>query len=264
MKQFRVLSVFLTVDGEANVWGAGHWSIFVRFAGCSVGCTWCDTKYSWNMKGGEEYSVTELAEIVKKIGGGVKKVTITGGEPLEQDWPTLQAFMKKLLENNYNITVETAGTQNTLQFRSELQARMPRAAPALGQLTFVVDYKLPSSGFKGTMDWEHFRYLKRGDVVKFVIGSEEDFRLSCLVANRFYTENAFLASMYFSPQETGDLSPSDLFYYMKSEGLDQIGVGYNLQIHKYIFPKSVRDEEEGGIDFTKHTLGRDEFLKRMK
>jgi len=263
-KVLRVLSVFLTVDGEANVWGPGHWSVFVRFAGCTVGCKWCDTKYSWNAKGGEAYEPEQLLEIVKLVGKQVRKVTITGGEPLEQAWPTLIRFIAKLLDARYNVTIETAGTQDTLKFRQALVDNIPSLSIALGQLTFVVDYKLESSGYSGTMDPDHFANLKRGDVVKFVIGNIADFNEAATVVHYLDKRSQFLAAMYFSPQDGGEWSPSDLFYAMKEAGLDQIGVGYNLQMHKAIFPVSFRDEEEGGVDFTKATLGREEYLKRIK
>ena len=165
---------------------------------------------------------------------------------------------------NYNVTVETAGTQNTIQFRNELQLRMPSFQFALGQLTFVVDYKLSSSRYKGTMDLEHFSALRRGDVVKFVIGSLEDFNEAAKIAHHLDKRSQFMAGMYFSPCEGGEWTNADLFYAMKKNGLDQIGVGYNLQAHKYIFPHTFRDEEEGGVDFSKASLGREEFLKRMK
>jgi 7-carboxy-7-deazaguanine synthase len=262
--ELRVLSVFLTVDGEANVWGPGHWSVFVRFAGCTVGCTWCDTKYSWNAKGGEVYQPKALAEVVGLIGGQVRKVTITGGEPLEQDWPALLRFISALLRANYNVSVETAGTQDTIKFRQALTDNYPELVIGLGQLTFVVDYKLSSSGFKGTMDFAHFAALRRGDVVKFVVGSIDDYNEAASVAHHLDKSSQFLAAMYFSPLDGGQMTFSDLFYAMKKGGLDQIGVGYNLQMHKVIFPITFRDEEEGGIDFTKATLGREEYLRRMK
>jgi len=264
MNELKVLSAFLTVDGEANVWGPGHWSVFVRFAGCSVGCIWCDTKYSWSAKQGEPFTPLALADAVRDIGGEVRKVTITGGEPLEQDWPQLLCFIKRLIDRRYNVTVETAGTKSTIEFRKQFLKTFPYVDIALGQLTFVVDYKLASSNFKGVMDYEHFRGLRRGDVVKFVVGNEADFEEASKMAHRLDKERTFLATMYFSPCEGQELSPADLFYKMKEVGLDQLGVGYNLQAHKYIFPKTFRDEEEGGVDFTKHSMGRAEFLARNK
>lgn len=261
----RILSVFLTVDGEANVWGPGNWSVFVRTAGCGVGCHWCDTKYSWHPSGGQEFTPEALFEIVKQKAGSVKKVTLTGGEPLEQDPVALWTFLKLLLENKFNVTVETAGTIDTLIFRDGLAKAWPNLKLSMCQLTFVVDYKLKSSQFKGSMNFHnHFSKLRRGDVVKFVIGTEEDFEEAVEIAKELDQESSFLAAMYFSPQEGGEIPANELFFRMKEDGLDALGVGINLQLHKYIFPDDSREEEGGGLDFTKRSLGRDEYLRNIK
>lgn len=262
--ELRILSVFKTIDGEANVWGPGHWSVFVRTAGCGVGCHWCDTKYSWNVRGGESFTPEALLEVVKEAAGKTRKVTLTGGEPLEQNYLPLMKFIKLLIDNHFNISVETAGTINTIEFRDQLEAQYPSLRIGLGQLTFVVDYKLKSSRFRGSMDLAHFANLKRGDVVKFVVGSEDDFNEAVQVVRFLDKQNSFLAAMYFSPQDGGEITFSRLFSKMKEEGLDDMGVGYNLQMHKVIFPRAVRDEEEGGVDYTKRTMGREEFLRRLK
>ncbi len=263
-KELQVLNVWKTVDGEANVWGKGVFSVFVRFAGCAVGCRWCDTKYSWNAKGGIACEPQALLNVVKAIGGNLRKVTITGGEPLEQNWEVLISFIAKLLDARYNITVETAGTLDTITFRNVFAEEYPKKRIRVGQLTFVVDYKLESSGYKGSMDLEHFAHLRRGDVVKFVVGNAVDFSEASLVARRLDSRSTFLASMYFSPCEGAEWTNADLIRAMIKHGIDQIGVNYNLQEHKHIWLDDVREEEDGGFDFTKRGLGRGEFLKRFK
>ncbi|MGH7239784.1 MAG: 7-carboxy-7-deazaguanine synthase QueE, partial [Candidatus Saccharimonadales bacterium] len=56
----KILSIYEAVDGEANAWHQGTWSVFIRMAGCQVGCRWCDTVYSWPANRGMEYTVPEL------------------------------------------------------------------------------------------------------------------------------------------------------------------------------------------------------------
>ena len=56
-------------------------SAFVRLQGCSVGCAWCDTKYSWASTGGRETTLDALLAEVTST--GLDNVVVTGGEPLE-------------------------------------------------------------------------------------------------------------------------------------------------------------------------------------
>lgn len=262
-KKLGILSVFLTVDGECNFHAQGCGTIFVRTRGCSVGCVWCDTKYSWAFKGGAEFLPWELVEEVEKISkanGDVKKVTLTGGEPLEQDHGALATFIELLSRNGYSVTVETSGTRSVLDFRMNFGYMLPYAP---SKLSFVVDYKLQRSRFKGEMDLEgHFAWLSEGDFIKFVINSPDDFLEAVGVVRYLGKQKSCHARIYFSPVH-GVVTPGELLRWMSSAKL--LGkVGLNVQAHKYVFDKDARNEEGlSGIDFTKRGLGRPEFLRRM-
>ena len=203
----------------------------------------------------------ELVEIVRDVSRGVRKVTITGGEPLEQDWAALQLFIKLLVEEGFVVTIETSGTQNTVDFRRGI--KVPYLLMS-GELAFVVDYKLSSSHFRGKMDLEnHFLKLDNGDVIKFVIDNVQDFDEARLVAKSIYHSGRSAATMYFSPSH-GNMNPARLFGMMITSDLPAIEVGINMQMHKYIWTEDIRAEENYGVDFTRRTLGREEYLKSTR
>lgn len=234
----NILSVFLTVDGEANCWHPGTWSTFVRLTGCRVGCHWCDTKYSWGIKQGQLVTAEQLVVMVHEASRGCKKVTITGGEPLEQDGPVLRSFLQILGHEGFDITMETAGTesvQGVLTYGNE-------------DLKLVVDYKLPGSRSAKGPNVDAFRGLDQTHVVKFVIDSKDDFYKAIqsviLLRNGWQCD----ARMVFSPS-FHNVQAKELFAWMKDSSCPSLRIGMNMQMHKYIFPELSREEEGGGQNF---------------
>ena len=85
---------------------AGLPSVFVRLQGCSVGCRWCDTKYSWATGGGQDTTLDRILGNVAEA--GVENVVVTGGEPLEH--PAFAPLVHALKSRRHRVEVETAGT----------------------------------------------------------------------------------------------------------------------------------------------------------
>lgn len=99
----RVAEVFRSIQGEGAT--AGLPSAFVRLQGCSLGCRWCDTRYSWPAGGGTEL---ELGEVLSRVAAlRVRNVVVTGGEPLES--PAFAPLVEGLKTGGHRIEVETAG-----------------------------------------------------------------------------------------------------------------------------------------------------------
>jgi 7-carboxy-7-deazaguanine synthase len=100
----RIAETFYSIQGEGAT--AGLPAVFVRLQGCSVGCRWCDTKYSWDPAGGHEVT---LPGLLAEVGAfPCRRVVITGGEPLES--PLFAPLAGELVGRGYAVEVETSGT----------------------------------------------------------------------------------------------------------------------------------------------------------
>lgn len=92
--------VFLTVQGEGQF--LGQPMVFVRLAGCDVGCPQCDTDYTVRSKA----TASEIVRQCVEVAGGVKWVWITGGEPTIHDIAPLIAELRRY---GFRIALATAG-----------------------------------------------------------------------------------------------------------------------------------------------------------
>lgn len=99
-----ITEIFWSIQGEGLRTGIP--SIFLRLSGCSLKCSNCDTKKSW--QNGIYKDVYEIISEIDEYGKRYpeSQVVITGGEPLEQD---LTDVVKELKSKNYFISIETNG-----------------------------------------------------------------------------------------------------------------------------------------------------------
>ena len=95
--------VINTLDFRGSVVdGPGVRSI-IYVQGCFKHCLGCHNFQTWNPSKGISYSVEELVEIIRQS-SPIKKLTISGGEPLLQ----LDALIQLIKElKDFNLTVYT-------------------------------------------------------------------------------------------------------------------------------------------------------------
>ncbi len=123
MIQYKINEMFETIQGEGSF--TGQPSIFIRLQGCPVGCSWCDTKHTWEVELSDEVtkekmlaksqetpqwsnlSVTQIKALVTEQGYKAKHIVITGGEPCMVD---LTSLCNAFEEIGYSTQVETSGT----------------------------------------------------------------------------------------------------------------------------------------------------------
>ncbi|MFN8975468.1 MAG: 7-carboxy-7-deazaguanine synthase QueE [Pseudanabaena sp.] len=98
-----VVETFHSVQGEGTWMGVN--AFFIRLAGCDVGCPWCDTKISWNIKRHPHIKISDL--VMEAIKAYPAIVVITGGEPLMRD---LTELTRQLKEQDLRVHLETSGS----------------------------------------------------------------------------------------------------------------------------------------------------------
>ncbi len=95
-----IKEIFDSIQGEGVY--IGYKQLFIRFSGCNLKCTYCDTDFSTNLKA---YTPQKLADKVTKY-KNIHSISLTGGEPLVN----IQ-FLKEFLPLvNNKIYLETNGT----------------------------------------------------------------------------------------------------------------------------------------------------------
>jgi 7-carboxy-7-deazaguanine synthase len=207
----QITEVFLSIQGESRF--AGMPCAFVRLTGCNLRCSWCDTTYSFH--GGEKQT---LDAIVQKVQGyGVRRVEITGGEPLLQ--ANVYPLMRRFLDLGYDVLLETGGAVSI--------ADVPR------EVCRVVDVKCPKSGEAGRFHPANWKALTPHDEVKLVVQDREDFDFAVRVVQDELPRGIPYS---FSPVH-GVLDPKQLVEWMLAERLDGKALDgrLNLQLHKYLW-----------------------------
>ncbi|HHG73823.1 MAG TPA: 7-carboxy-7-deazaguanine synthase QueE [Persephonella sp.] len=150
MTKLKVVEIFRTVEGEGK-W-VGLPVSFIRLEGCNLRCPWCDTSYSYDGKSFKEVEIDSLVSEVEKT--GLKRVCITGGEPFLT--PQLPDLIKRLLEKNFTVLVETNGTLWIEEIKAVINEKLlitcspkppsyfihPELIPFITELKFVVDESL--------------------------------------------------------------------------------------------------------------------------
>ncbi|KIL38240.1 radical SAM protein [Gordoniibacillus kamchatkensis] len=217
-----MVEIFETVEGEGT--RAGFPTVFVRLFGCNLRCTWCDTKYSYPPA--EADSVMTIGEIAERVQGyRARHICLTGGEPLLYGDKSL-ALIETLsaLPHIRDLHIETNGAIDLAPFVARVTSDKVR---------YIMDYKLPDSGEQDKMLPANFALLREQDELKFVIGSERDFREACRVLETYPTA----ALPLFSPVwET--MPPRRLVELMLAHSLS--GVKLNMQLHKIIWDPAMR------------------------
>lgn len=215
----RMTEIFYSLQGEALT--SGLPTVFVRLTGCPLRCVYCDTTYSFT--GGERQSLNTIMDNIAQY--PCKRVCVTGGEPLAQ--PNCIELIKQLLDEGYEVSLETAGALSI--------AEVPK------EVSTVMDIKTPSSGEQKKNLWSNLEHLTQHDQLKFVIMNRSDYEW----AKQKLTEHELdkrVGTVWFSPMfnvyETSDVSvevPNLARELAEWILKDALPVRLQLQLHKIIW-----------------------------
>ena len=219
--KYKVVEKFISINGEGNL--AGELAVFIRFAGCNLKCSYCDT--TWANKPDVEFEYMTETEIFNYIKSTkIKNVTLTGGEPLIQQG--IEYLLELLVkDDSINVEVETNGTINIAPFINFSSRK----------LAFTIDYKSKSVLTENPVFLENCKYLRSNDVIKFVVENMEDLETANEIIKKY---NLLEKCKIHISTVFGRMSWSDVVEYMKEKKLN--GVKLQPQIHKVIWEANKR------------------------
>lgn len=155
-----IVEIFSSIQGEGIL--IGRRQIFVRFAGCNLECSYCDTPNSQSNDFGELLDIKEILDIIEKLKTpDLHSISFTGGEPLLY----VDAINEIVKKTNIKSLLETNGT-------------LPNKLKELNKIDYVsLDIKLP----------EHFNNSWNEDIFDNEIKSlklltETDITVYCKIA----------------------------------------------------------------------------------
>ena len=210
---------FHSLQGEG--YHAGKSAFFIRLAGCKVGCSWCDTKHSWDEK---KYSSISIKSIINQIktarDKGASFCVITGGEPLQHN---LDIFCKAIKKEtmgekkpSMRIHIETSGVNPISGFYDWITLSPKRHYPPKNYfLKYCNEIKIIINDKK---DLEFATDIRKEIIKKFQIADFEDpFRNQ----NKMY---------YLQPAWNNENGLSLAIDYVKNNPEWNL----SLQTHKYL------------------------------
>ena len=213
--EYRIAETFISVNGEGT--RSGQLALFIRFAGCNLNCSYCDT--AWANEEDTPVCIRTEEEICELTAqSGIRNVTITGGEPLIQ--PGMHELLTKISAGkDLRIEIETNGSVSLSSY-SDLPPNV----------SFTLDYKLKGSGQEASMQTDNLKLLRMQDTVKFVVSDREDLEHAHAIIREYDLSGR--CHIMISPV-FGRIRPEKIVEYMKEKRLNDVNL--QLQIHKVIW-----------------------------
>jgi 7-carboxy-7-deazaguanine synthase len=208
----NVYEIYPSIEGETTL--AGWPVVFVRLAGCNLRCAWCDTRYAY--EGGYQDDVNRIVEDAQ--GYGLRRVVVTGGEPLLQG--ECLGLISALADAGFDVFIETNGSIDI--------------GPVDDRAVIRLDLKTPSSGMTDQMLWDNIAKLKPSDEVVIVIADAGDYAWAVDKIREHDLTNKCAVNL---TPELDTMQPHMLAKWILD---DRLNVRLNIQMHKVIWGSGSR------------------------
>jgi len=214
---YNIAEIFYSIQGEGT--RAGLPCVFVRFQGCNLRCTWCDTVFAQERHSGKEMTASQIIEQAKEY--NCNFIEFTGGEPLLQK--NINYLLEHFLSLNFTVAIETNGTLDI--------SKLPK------DVIKIMDIKCPSSAAHIPYNNDNIAHLTKNDEIKFVIANRTDYEWAKKnISNITFSE--VKSEILFSPAYSL-IEPDKLVEWVLN---DNLPIRFQLQLHKYIW-----DPERQGV-----------------
>ena len=219
----RLIELYKSVQGESTFTGVP--CIFVRFAGCNLRCSWCDSTYTFH--GGQPFTEDEVVAQIEAL--HCPLIEFTGGEPMLHARELLPLMDRLLKDGRHTLMMETSGERPL--------GEVPTAVHK------IVDVKCPGAGeAAGSFRMSNLDTLTPRDEVKFVLRDRRDYEF----ARDFIREHLAhrdLAAILLSPAFLQSPSPLRIADNMELDARDlvtwlledNLPASLILQIHKFVW-----------------------------
>jgi len=201
-----VCEIYSALDGEGP-W-QGYPVTIVRLMGCNLRCSYCDTAFAYS-----EGQKETVGNALKKVSGlRIRKVLVTGGEPLAQGGARF--FIRELLRLGFEVSIETNGSYSL------------KGIPE--KVVKIVDVKTPGSGEGGSFLEGNLDLLDEKDCLKFVVTSKDDYEW----ARGFLSPRRKIRCEAVFAPAFGMVEPRALAAWMLR---DNCPARFSLQLHKVVW-----------------------------
>lgn len=156
---------FFSLQGEG--YHTGKAAYFIRLGGCDVGCSWCDSRFSWDPNLHPMVNSDVIIDHV--LNSGTDSVVVTGGEPLMWNLDYLCSELKK---KNINTFIETSGAYPMNGQWDWICLSPKRNMPPVSEICIVADELKVIIQNKSDFEWAEKYRLKVSDKCKLFLQPE--------------------------------------------------------------------------------------------